>query len=180
MKALDKLKQAFAKQADAARSVQETVEAVRDQIIATGNDLAQLRATPEPQASAETALDREIANHMAAAQAALSREVAGLSGIARRPVMNLDPSPEEALSLQIALNPQGFRKLIAAELAEFYKGREAMPRDQRDARIKEIEAELLALETTEEGMIRQAEAAGIEILRRANADPRAVLALIEN
>lgn len=178
MSALEKLKSAFVNQTKAAAAVGAAIEEVRGAVIAKANALHQLRAMPIPQAEAEAILDKEIARHVEAAGRAVARAVGGLT-LGKRGALNLDPTPDEAVSLQIAMNPQGFRKMAVAELTSQYKGREAMPRDQRAARIAEVEAELLDLETTEEAMIRQAERAGLEILRRANADPRAVLALIE-
>lgn len=180
MSALDKLKGVFANQAKAAAAVASTIEEVRGTIIAKANELHRLCAMPIPQAEAEAALDREIARHVEAARGVVARAVVGLTGNGKRQSFDLDPTPTEAVALQVAMNPQGFRKLAVAELTAQYRGREAMPRDQRAARIAEVEAELLDLETTEEAMIRQAERAGVEILRRANADPRAVLALIED
>jgi hypothetical protein len=50
-----------------------------------------------------------------------------------------------------------------------------LPQEERAARLKEIDQQLLALEMSEEAMIEEAEAAGIRIARRVDADPRAVL-----
>ena len=45
------------------------------------------------------------------------------------------------------------------------------------ARFKALDGEALALERAEEQLIAEAEAVGIEIPRRPDADPRAVLGL---
>ena len=50
-----------------------------------------------------------------------------------------------------------------------------LPRKERAARLTEIDQQLLALEMSEEAMIEEAEAAGIRIARRVDADPRAIL-----
>jgi hypothetical protein len=50
-----------------------------------------------------------------------------------------------------------------------------LPKNERAARLQEIDRQLLTLEMTEEAMIEEAEAAGITIARRVDADPRAVL-----
>jgi hypothetical protein len=178
MSALETIKAAFARQTKAAAAVFESIEGVRGQIIAQSNELHRLRAMPEPQAVAEVQLDREISAHVVTAQAMMARAIPSLSGIGRRSALPLDPTREEILALTIATNPKTFRALAVAELTAFYKDRDAMQRDQRDARIAEVEAELLKLELTEESMIRQAEAAGMDVRRRANANPAAVLAAI--
>jgi BMFP domain-containing protein YqiC len=49
-----------------------------------------------------------------------------------------------------------------------------LPRNEREARLREIDQQLLTLERAEETMIEEA-AAGITIARRVDADPRAVL-----
>jgi BMFP domain-containing protein YqiC len=50
-----------------------------------------------------------------------------------------------------------------------------LPRQERDARLNEIDQQLLTLERAEEAMIEEAAAAGITIARRVDADPRAAL-----
>jgi hypothetical protein len=62
---------------------------------------------------------------------------------------------------------------IQRELAGRLPG---LPQEERAARLAEIDRQLLALEISEEAMIEEAEAAGIRIARRVDADPRAVLA----
>ena len=52
-----------------------------------------------------------------------------------------------------------------------------LPRDERAARLTEIDEQVLALEISEEAMIEAAEAAGIRIARRVDADPRAILGI---
>jgi len=52
-----------------------------------------------------------------------------------------------------------------------------LPQDERAARLKEINQQLLALEMSEEAMIEEAEAAGIRIARRVDANPRVVLGI---
>ena len=54
----------------------------------------------------------------------------------------------------------------------------AMPASERIKRVAELEARLLELERSEEAMIVAAAAAGQDILRRVDADPRALLNVV--
>lgn len=53
---------------------------------------------------------------------------------------------------------------------------EGLSQGDREAKLKGINEELLRLELEEESVIRSAERLGLDVLRRAKADPRAVLA----
>lgn len=62
-----------------------------------------------------------------------------------------------------------------AELVEESNLPEGLPADKRPAAIKELEARINALEVEEEAIITDAEAAGMDIPRREDCDPRVVL-----
>lgn len=74
--------------------------------------------------------------------------------------------------------------LLAGQVAEEMKRRvkehyaslSVLSEDEREARSTALDRQLLDCELTEESIIRQAEAAALPVLRRSDADPRAVLA----
>ncbi|SIP89866.1 hypothetical protein SAMN05880590_10177 [Rhizobium sp. RU35A] len=65
---------------------------------------------------------------------------------------------------------------MKAEALEFYKANPGLDAATRADRIRSVDRKILDAELAEESMIRSAEAAGFPILRRRDADPRAVLA----
>jgi hypothetical protein len=66
---------------------------------------------------------------------------------------------------------------IEREIDEIADDERALSADQRRAKLNEIAADLLAVEREEESLIEMAEAEGLPIHRRSDADPRAVLGL---
>ena len=67
-------------------------------------------------------------------------------------------------------------KNMKIEVAKLYQTTNGLDDAARAARLAEIDRELLATELEEEAAIRSAERIGLKIPRRADADPRAVLA----
>ncbi len=65
---------------------------------------------------------------------------------------------------------------MKAEALEFYQTNPGLDAATRAERIRGVDRKILDAELAEESMIRSAEAAGFPILRRRDADPRAVLA----
>ncbi|TGQ94637.1 hypothetical protein EN851_03535 [Mesorhizobium sp. M8A.F.Ca.ET.208.01.1.1] len=68
------------------------------------------------------------------------------------------------------------RERLAAEISAEYSAGDGPTAEAHKQMLAKLDAELLELEMAEEALLRAAEAAGIEILRRIDADPRAVLA----
>lgn len=72
-------------------------------------------------------------------------------------------------------DPEGLKqKLIAA--ARPYAANKGMTQQDRPAFVRKQEAQLFKLETEEEVLVCQLEADGLEVFRRADADPAIVLA----
>ena len=74
-----------------------------------------------------------------------------------------------------ALAPQ-LKAILLKKLEAHFKQRPGIAADDRAEQIAEIDRELRDLELSEESCIRAASRAGFEILRRADANPAAVLA----
>lgn len=81
-----------------------------------------------------------------------------------------------AIGLLVAASRDRVRAVLVDELRAFYDGRESGSRSEKAAKLRDIDAELLMLEREEERLIREAETAGIAVLRRENASPSIVLA----
>lgn len=161
----------------AALSELETIEAIRAKVTEAKVMLAELQSMPVPQAEAEAALDAALARLSERGAEALT--ITTLT----RPRLHPDFTPElshsDLVALLVGLHAQAIRKIIGGKLKAFYAGRTVLAPEDRDARAAELEGELLNLELAEEAAIRRAEAAGLSVDRRADADPRAVLALIK-
>lgn len=71
------------------------------------------------------------------------------------------------------------RQALTMRLDNVYSKKSGLTDEERAAAIGAADRNLFALEMAEEGLIREAERAGIDVLRRADADPRAVLAADE-
>jgi hypothetical protein len=84
-------------------------------------------------------------------------------------------------SALVWIAPDLVRAALAAEIENHYRtrGDAGVADDDREQRLAELDDELLELETDEERMICQAEAAGLTVLRRGDADPRAIVAACE-
>jgi hypothetical protein len=75
-----------------------------------------------------------------------------------------------------SLLADALRDRLAARIEAEYQRHASATDAERGRKLDKLDAELLDLGLAEESMIRAAEAAGIEVLRRHDADPRCVLA----
>lgn len=62
------------------------------------------------------------------------------------------------------------------EVEDFYAAASGLSDEERERQLRELDRKLLDAELAEESMIRSAENSGFAIIRRRDADPRAVLA----
>lgn len=91
------------------------------------------------------------------------------------------PTPPEALDFMMGVLSQMVRGEMLVILTGCYdENLKGLSDDDRKARIIKKAAEILALELAEEAVIRNAEELGLDVLRRSDADPRAVLAAKED
>lgn len=89
----------------------------------------------------------------------------------RRPVTDRD-----LFGLLHLADGDGLRTALERYVDARLEGRKGMSREEQARRLAEIDAQIFEIELHEEGAIRAAEEAGISILRRRDADPRAFLA----
>ncbi|ANL02200.1 hypothetical protein AMJ96_CH00609 [Rhizobium sp. N113] len=85
------------------------------------------------------------------------------------PVFNI------ALLLAAHVGPQ-IAESMKVQVEELYRHRPGISDAEREMRLQEIDRKILDSELAEESMIRTAEGSGFPVLRRRDADPRAVLA----
>lgn len=83
--------------------------------------------------------------------------------------------PEMAIGLLAAACREQLREVIVQEISTHFEAGDEMALPEREAQISKIADELDELERAEEALIREADAAGLPILRRADADPDVLL-----
>ena len=174
MKLLGKLKSArnsASKAAGDATKAIDELRALRTRLLDERDDIA---GRPRPQAEAEDAVAQSVL-------ASAERAVAGinLASLMRPgrggPTLNL--SDQEIAALALAANVESVVATIRARLAQKYEGGpQPLTADDQRAELERIDAELLACELSEEGIVRELEGAGFEVQRRVDADARALLA----
>ena len=81
-----------------------------------------------------------------------------------------------SLQLAAAAGGKEFKNFLISAIEKHLGADGGLPVDGREEKIEEIEGDLLDYELSEESLIRAAENAGFPVLRRAEADSRAVLA----
>lgn len=133
--------------------------------------LAQMPAPKdEAIAALESALDR------IAAQGCTVLPLKSLTRPERAPSFTPRPPLFELFALVVALQKDQLLAMLTAQIEVFYTRTDALPRAERDAAAKRVAARLSQLEREEEASLREAEAAGLTVWRRGDADPAAVLA----
>lgn len=86
------------------------------------------------------------------------------------------PALNDAQMIALGVVSEDIRADLIERIGEAYKGFQGVTEADRKATILKLEGDVLDLEIAEERIIRTAEAAGLQILRRANAMPVIVLA----
>ena len=92
------------------------------------------------------------------------------------PTIDYVAATDALLGLLVATAMPILRQIVAGQLTDLTEGREMMDGATRAKKLARNEAQLLDLELAEEAAIRAMEAAGIDVARRPDADPRALLA----
>ncbi|MBZ9695504.1 hypothetical protein [Mesorhizobium sp. CO1-1-9] len=159
---------------NAAAEVTNGLESVRVQIIALKDKRSHLEVAPVPKAEALQRLDAFAAFVNGRASRMISpRDFTTREGY-RMPALSVHSlsSGDLALGFVAAL----LREQLAAAIDREYAAGDGPTADAHRQMLAKLDVEILDLEMVEESLVRAAEAAGIEILRRGDADPRAVMA----
>lgn len=90
--------------------------------------------------------------------------------------VDASPATRALLGIIIATNRQAFREIVKGQVEDLTRDRPGMSDDELSAKLAALDAEILSAELSEEAAIRSLEVSGVNILRRSDADVRAVLA----
>lgn len=162
------LRRLVEKSATGGQTLMAALEEIRGRLVLARYALSQLQQASVSNEEAIRRLDTwlaEVSNSASASNLA-SRFI---SPGYRQPASVIPP---ELVSAVIC---QPLRDLLAAKITDAYGKTSGVPASERNRRIADAEQELLTLECAEEAIIRRAEDQGIDVLRRSDADPRAVL-----
>jgi len=183
IKALN-IRSLMARQEAAVRDVHSSLADVRERRLALLADRERVENAPVPLEDAERALDAwldQVAGESAFSVRSLAYPTWGSSpslAFIRRPdtqMLDAKPAVEQILALLVASNRAGVRDLFARALADELEGKDAIDNGDRARRLAAIDAEIAAVEKVEETLIREAELAGLPVLRREDARPDVVL-----
>lgn len=165
------------------------LDLLREQIADAGDEIARIAAAPQPVADALKAFDAwagqvategvdslrlgRLLRPETAQGYELPRSVVRAGDSA---VYDYGAATEALLGLLVATAMPALRKIVQGQLDDLTAGRETLTPAARAKKLDQAKADLFNLELREESAIRAMEAAGMDIARRADADPRALLA----
>lgn len=159
----------------AALSALDSIPAIQGRITDAQSALKTLRAAPASREEMLSAIDAGLDRYAENARSAF--DISTLLASDSAPRFNpRDPHVSDIVGLLVLTDRDLIRGLIVDRIDRALANREGIARTERTARIAEAEAALFDLELEEERTVRIAEAAGLAVQRRPDADPRAVLA----
>ncbi len=164
-------------------SVTEALLRVRDEIRSTQAELMMVRAAPLPADEIKAQLAAEV--ERLAREARPSIRVEGGKVALHWPDVQLYAGPNQAFTapsgsaskLLCALFPDQLEKLLTAGVADVPG---AISSADRPGRMRDLEARIYGLEIAEERLVMMALDAGLEVQRRPEASPWAVLTTTED
>lgn len=164
----------MAKQTRTMMTTTQELEALRAEIVSSK---AEIEATERASAPREEAIERIRA--FVALEAA-RRPPAGKAFAHSTPArVTMLPygNSEEVLSWLAAAVPEKLEELFLADVdARLAEAPAGLPAAEREERVSLLEARLRSLEAREERLLREAETAGVELDRRADADVEIIIA----
>ncbi|CAH0154642.1 hypothetical protein SRABI05_00633 [Agrobacterium fabrum] len=150
------------------QTLMTALEEIRMRIVLSRGAIVKLQQAPVSVDEAHHRLDDWIAS-ISASSAVVSFAARFTSPSHRLPVSAVPP---ELVSAAVCGT---LRDLIIGKISESYGSAKGLSAADRARQIEKAGRELLELELAEEAIIRSAEHNGIDVLRRLDADPRAVL-----
>lgn len=171
MNAIGSLKKLITGAAAASRELTGGIDQLRARRISLLDERDRIASLPQPKDTVFAALDRDLDDLCSA-----GLETLDLTSLLRsdQPVFRI-PQNGTLIALLIGLNREAFRSQIAELIEAQYKGLDVPSAEDRAAQLADLDAEIGDLERAEEGLIREAERAGLPVLRRDDADPDALL-----
>ena len=171
MSVLTKLKALRETASTATREATAGVEEIREQRLTILREKDRIEGMPLPGEISLAALERDLDRIDANAR----RDFFG-SSLTHSKAPRLAPMrPEVMLGLLVGACREQFRAAIVQEIAPHFEAGAEMTLPEREARLAKIADELDELERAEEALIREAEANGLPILRRADANADTLL-----
>ncbi len=167
-----KSKKSATSPATEARAAVEELRALRVRLL---DQRDQIASRPVPLALAQAAISDGLARM--AEQSLATINLASLC----RPADGRSPrlpslSSDQLLALILASNTGAVADVMKALLAETYGDDPGLDPGERDAELARLDRQILDAEMAEEALVRDCEAAGMAVLRRADASPEATLA----
>lgn len=163
----------------------QKVEGVRSDIARIKEEINWTEKAPIPRAEAQVWISDQVEDLAALgkgfvriASYAVTKKDKGCHGIAdllaaSSVINDLDPI-RRCVSIMVSMfEDQVKAKLLAALDAHDYEA--GLPQSERPKRLRDLKIQLFELECREEALIEDAEERGMQIMRRADADPVAVL-----
>ena len=163
----------FSKQRAATADVYAGIADLRARIAVLEDELGRVEDLPVPLNEAVAAVDRWLEDLEARHSVSVGSFTTGRPGAGPALVMD-----ERSIlpSLFLAATRDALRAALVDQLSDHYEGKDAASALEKAKRISAIQDELDALCRVEERLIREAEAAGLPILRRETAPVEIVLA----
>lgn len=161
------------KQREATADIFGQLETLRDRITILVDERVTVENWPQPFDEAVTSLDAWLQSIGFGQTVNIAGFTTG--SFSDHPVISDRAAGLMAMGLLVAASRDRVRAVLVDELRAFYADRQSGTRAEKIARLREIDGELLVLEREEERIVREAEAAGIPVLRRENASPQIVL-----
>lgn len=147
------------------------LDQIRGRLVELEAEAAEIEAMPAPRDVILAAFDRDLARFTG--EATRTFQIANLTRTPK-PGLRL-PSVEAAVWLLVAANAEAFRSFVISLIDKDLDGADLPDLKERAARLEKIAEERDELVRAEEAVIREMEAAGLPVLRRADADPDALL-----
>ncbi len=184
MKSIANIRQLLSRQQSAARDAFAAIEEVRERRLALVAEREHVAAAPMPPDDATPAVEAWLDETAAAFDVSFRSLVFpqwnsspslsfplnhGAAGV------NAAPAVRQLLGLLVMTNRDAVRDIIERSLADAVEGRGTISNADRARRLASLDAEVTAVERAEEVLIREAEAAGLPVLRREDARPEIVL-----
>jgi hypothetical protein len=165
----DTISKALSLSRSAGKQINEGVSELREHIQGYKRERVKMASLPVPK---ETALQR--------AEAVIDHITEGSRYMYPSPQTFARPDYSgintNVISIIAAQMASAMADRLKAEIEVYYGANHGLTEEERNDRFREIDRKILDAELAEESLIRSAEDSGFPIIRRRDADPRAVLA----
>lgn len=184
MKAINSIKGLLSRQQAASRDAFAAIDEVRSRLLALVAEREHIESAPMPPDDAAQAVEAWLDETAAAFDVSFRsmlhtdwRSSPGLSFPRQHGGAGLDAAPavRQLFGLVVMINRAAVRDIIVRSLEDAVEGRSTISSADRARRLGALDAEITAVEKVEEALIREAEVAGLPVLRREDARPEIVL-----